>query len=104
MIQMIKNMMGQQDNTELISAIEGGAYLVDVRSPEEFNGGSVKGAVNIPLDTVPNQLSKFKGKKGVVVFCQSGGRSGAAKGILEKNGIPNVINGGGHANVRKCVK
>ena len=103
MIQLIKNLMGQKDNTELISAIEGGAYLVDVRSPAEFNGGSVKGAVNIPLDSVPNQLSKFKGKKSVVVFCQSGARSGVAKGILEKNGIENVLNGGGHSNVRNCV-
>lgn len=63
--------MGQQDNSELISAIESGAYLVDVRSPAEFNGGSIKGAVNIPLDSVPNQISKFKGKKGVVVFYQA---------------------------------
>ena len=103
MIGLFKSMFGQQDNTELIKAIEAGAYLVDVRSTAEFNGGSVKGAVNIPLDSVPNQLSKFKGKKGVVVFCQSGARSGVAKGILEKNGIENVINGGGHSNVRNCV-
>lgn len=104
MIGMFKSIFGEKDNSQLISAIDEGAYLVDVRSPVEFKGGSVKGAVNIPLDSVPNQLSKFKGKKGVVVFCQSGARSGVAKGILEKNGIPNVINGGGHSNVRKCVK
>ena len=104
MIGMFKSIFGEKDNSQLISAIDEGAYLVDVRSPVEFKGGSVKGAVNIPLDSVPNQLSKFKGNKGVVVLCQSGARSGVATGILEKNGIPNVINGGGHSNVRKCVK
>ena len=29
------------------------SYLVDVRSPLEFNSGSVPGAVNIPLDIRP---------------------------------------------------
>lgn len=103
MIELFKSLFGKKDNTKLISAIEEGAYLVDVRSAAEFNGGSVKGAVNIPLDTVSSQLSKFKGKKSVVVFCQSGARSGVAKGVLEKNGIPNVINGGGRGNVQKCM-
>jgi rhodanese-related sulfurtransferase len=104
MIGIFKSIFGEKDNSQLISAIDEGAYIVDVRSPVEFKGGSVKGAVNIPLDSVPNQLSKFKGKNGVVVFCQSGARSGVAKGILEKNGIQNVINGGGHSNMRKCIK
>lgn len=99
MIGLFKSLFGQPDNTQLTKAIQEGAFLVDVRSPGEFSGGSVKGAVNIPLNTLPTQLNKFKGKKGVVVFCRSGARSGTAKGILEKNGIPNVINGGKWQNV-----
>lgn len=98
---LFKSMFGQPDNSQLSKAIEEGAYLVDVRSPIEYSEGSVKGAVNIPLDAVPNQLSKFKGKKGVVVFCRSGARSGTAKDILEKNGFQNVINGGTWNNVEK---
>lgn len=70
-----------------------GAFLVDVRTPEEFAMGSVKGAVNIPLDEVENRINEFKGKPSVIVFCRSGNRSGQAKSILEANGITNVTNG-----------
>lgn len=70
-----------------------GAFLVDVRTPEEFAMGSVKGAVNIPLDEVESRVNEFKGKPSVIVFCRSGNRSGQAKSILEANGITNVTNG-----------
>lgn len=92
-------LFGAKDNTELINAISNKAYVVDVRSQGEFSSGSVKGAVNIPLDQISNNIAKFKGKKQVVVFCQSGMRSGQAKSILERNGIDNVINGGGISNM-----
>ncbi len=71
-----------------------GTFLVDVRTPGEFEGGSAKGAVNIPLDSIMNELDQFEGKENIVVFCRSGNRSGQAKYILEQNGFKNVINGG----------
>lgn len=69
-------------------------FLVDVRTPGEFAEGSAKGAVNIPLDRIPNEIAQFKGKDAIVVFCRSGNRSGQAQYILEQNGIANVFNGG----------
>jgi rhodanese-related sulfurtransferase len=71
-----------------------GTFLVDVRTPSEFEDGSAKGAVNIPLDRIMSELEQFKGKENIVVFCRSGNRSGQAKYILEQNGFKNVINGG----------
>lgn len=85
--------------TDLNSALKYGAMLVDVRTPEEFEQGSVPGAVNIPLNTIKNRLDEFVGKKGILVFCRSGNRSRQAKGILEAAGITNVINGGTWQNV-----
>lgn len=79
------------------------AFLVDVRTPSEFSGGSAPNAVNIPLDEVEANLSKFKGHESIVVFCRSGNRSGKAKDILEKNGYQNVINGGTWKSVKKAV-
>src|SRR5262245_11151517 len=35
-------------STEAHRLVEGGALLVDVRSPEEFKAGHIEGAVNIP--------------------------------------------------------
>ena len=70
-----------------------GAFLVDVRTPEEFAMGSVKGAVNIPLDEVESRVNEFKGKPYVILFCRSGHRAGIAKTTLENAGIKNVTNG-----------
>jgi phage shock protein E len=80
------------------------AFLVDVRTPEEFAEGSVAGAVNIPLSEVANRIADFKGKKQMVVFCRSGSRSSQAIEILEKNGIVNVINGGSWQDVNNSIK
>jgi len=76
---------------------------VDVRSPVEFAGGSAKGAVNIPLDNITQQIKKFEGKKNILVFCRSGNRSGQAKSILEQKGIKNVVNGGTWEQVNAIV-
>lgn len=96
-------LFGKTDNSQLAEAIKGDAFLVDVRTPAEFSAGSVKGAVNIPLDKVAGQLAKFKGKKSIIVFCRSGNRSGQAKSILEQNGFQHVINGGTWQNVNQIV-
>lgn len=85
---------GSQTSENLANIIKEGAFLVDVRSPGEFASGSAKGAVNIPLDVIAQNIKKFEGKKNIVVFCRSGNRSSQAKSILERNGIQNVTNGG----------
>lgn len=101
---LFASLFGKTDNTALVEAISNRAYLVDVRTPGEFASGSVKGAVNIPLDTLPSSLAKFKGKNHIVVFCRSGNRSGQAKGYLEQQGFSTVINGGTWTNVKKIVE
>ena len=93
-----------EGNTALRETIQPGALLVDVRTAAEFSTGSVKGAVNIPLDKIAVQLQKLKGKPQIVVFCRSGNRSGMAKGILEQNGFQNVVNGGTWQDVKRVVE
>lgn len=93
MFGLLKNMFSENNNEELQSIINN-AYLVDVRTPAEYAEGNVSGSVNIPLDQVQNQLTKFKNHDNIVVFCRSGNRSGQAKAILEQNGFTNVVNGG----------
>lgn len=100
----LSKLFGSVPTADLSTVISDGAFLVDVRTPGEFAEGHVKGSVNIPLDTIPSQLSKFKNKKHVVVFCRSGNRSGQAKAFLEANGISNVINGGTWMQVNAYVK
>ncbi len=101
---ILQSLFGGGQTADLKNVIEQGAFLVDVRTPGEFLEGHVKGSVNIPLDTVPAQLAKFKDKKNIIVFCRSGARSSQAKSILEQNGFTNVINGGTWDYVNGFVK
>lgn len=104
MFNLFKNLFAQTDDGALAAAIKDGAFLVDVRTPAEFAEGTAKGAVNIPLDRIEKNLSAFKGKKHIVVFCRSGNRSSRAKAILEQHGFTNVINGGTWQNVNSLVQ
>ncbi|MGG5209504.1 rhodanese-like domain-containing protein [Chryseobacterium sp. MIQD13] len=60
--------------------------LVDVRIPEQYKEGTAKGAVNIPLAEIQNNIDSLKGKK-VVVFCNKGIQADQAMEILKKNGV-----------------
>ncbi len=79
------------------------AFLVDVRTPEEFAEGSAKGAVNIPVDEIESRIKEFEGKGNIVVFCRSGSRSSRAKSTLESHGIKSVTNGGTWQDVAAVV-
>ena len=78
-------------------------FLVDVRTPEEFNKGSVDNAVNIPLNELSNRLQEFNGKNNIVVFCRSGARSNKAMKMLHSQGILNVVNGGSWKKVQSVL-
>lgn len=97
------SIFGTPDQTELVEAIKQGANLVDVRTENEFAAGSVKGAVNIPLDQLQNQLSKLKDKEPIVVFCRSGARSNQAKNLLKQHNFCNVIDGGSWKDVKEIA-
>jgi phage shock protein E len=78
---------------------QSGATIVDVRSREEFMGGHVAGAVNIPLHEVPNRMAEFKNmSQPIILCCASGNRSGQATSFLNANGIE-CFNGGGWMQV-----
>lgn len=62
--------------------------IVDVRSPEEFAAGHLKGAINIPhdqTDAYQTQLDELKGKP-LVVYCRSGRRAGMFEQLLMPKG------------------
>ena len=72
------------------------ASIVDVRTPSEFKEGHYPGAVNIPLNELPQRVGEFREmKKPIVAYCRSGSRSGMAVLILKQNGLDDVYNGGG---------
>ena len=100
---IFNNIFGGNTNENLSKLVNEGAFLVDVRTPEEFAEGNVKESTNIPLDQVAVNLDKFKGKEYIVVFCRSGNRSAQAKNILEQNGFTNVTNGGTWQDINDVI-
>ena len=96
MINAIKNLFGMGPKVDYAELVKKGAIILDVRSKGEFNGGHIKGAINIPVDSLGSNLGKLKDKKKpIITCCASGMRSASAKGILKSNGYEEVHNGGG---------
>ncbi len=56
----------------------GSIFLVDVRDPDEFAEGSLKTAVNIPVEALEARIKGFSADKPIVYFCATGARSGEA--------------------------
>ncbi|ESU30523.1 hypothetical protein G3A_21505 [Bacillus sp. 17376] len=62
------------------------AQLIDVREPNEFAGGHILGARNIPLTQLKTRLKEIRPDKPVYLYCQTGSRSGRAAQLLYKKG------------------
>ena len=50
--------------------------LIDVRDADEFDKGSFKTAVNIPVDVLEDKISTLPTDKPIVFVCGTGARSG----------------------------
>jgi len=67
--------------------------LLDVRTPEEYNGGHIPGAWNIPLDKIRERVSEIKGTTSpIVVYCGQSLRSYNASRVLQEFGFGEVTN------------
>ena len=95
MFDSLKQLLGLAPKVDYKELIRNGAQIIDVRTPGEFKSGHIRGAVNIPLQTISSQMGRIKKDKPVITCCASGMRSASAKSILKSNGFENVYNGGG---------
>lgn len=73
------------DGSAAKKLVQGGARLVDVRTPEEYAAGHIEGAVNVPVDTVEGSDLGAKDQP-IVVYCASGKRSARAAATLRTKG------------------
>jgi len=80
--------------------------LIDVRTVEEFELGTVKNAINIPVDKIRNYIEFVKNKqKPIIIICRRGLRAYLAERILIQNNISDVVNVAGGFNLWKmCNK
>ena len=95
MMNIIKQLFGLAPKVDYKELVRKGATILDVRTRGEFQGGHIKGSINIPVDALGDHLNKLKKDQPVITCCASGMRSASAKRILLTNGFNNVHNGGG---------
>lgn len=74
-----------------------GALLLDVRSPEEYAAGHLRGAVNLPHDRIAESIGELAPDKTapVILYCRSGRRAGTALDAMRAMGYEQVQNFGG---------
>ena len=93
--------MGGRNNTQsaLSSTItvgeaykmyQNGAFVLDVRSPEEWDEFHAPNTTLIPLDQLPSRLNEVPRDRPIVVVCRSGNRSQQGRDILLNAGFAQV--------------
>jgi rhodanese-related sulfurtransferase len=83
------------DVAEMSQKLAGGAALIDVREPDEYEEAHVPGAQLIPLGTVPDELEALPPSRPLYVICAKGGRSYRAAEFYRSHGIDAVNVKGG---------
>ena len=84
--------------SEAYKLYQGGAFILDVRTQEEWNESHVPNTTLIPLDQLPSRLSEVPHDRQVVVVCRSGNRSQQARDILLNAGFEQVTSMSGGLN------
>jgi phage shock protein E len=69
---------------------EGGAFMLDVRQPDEWVEFHMPGSTLIPLDQLESRLDEVPRDQEVVVVCRSGNRSQVGRDILLDGGFDQV--------------
>jgi phage shock protein E len=91
---LFKVFMGRRSPEQMVvmqEAVAAGGLLLDVRSPGEFSGHHLDGALNIPVGELKARLGELGDKeRTLVVYCASGVRSKSATKLLLSNDFQNV--------------
>ena len=70
--------------------IQQGAFVLDVREPEEWNDTHIPNSALIPLSELPQRLNEVPRDQEIVVVCRTGRRSAEGRDILLKAGFKKV--------------
>jgi len=79
-------------------------FIIDVRTKEEFEKGTINHAINIPVDEIRDRLSEIPKDKAIRIFCQAGLRGYLAQRILLQSHFYDVLNLSGGYQLWKSVQ
>ena len=71
---------------ELDDLVDKGWPIIDVRTAEEHVAGAIDGSINLPIDSLRDNLASL-GHGPVVVYCQVGQRGHTATALMQELGI-----------------
>ncbi|UPT68075.1 MAG: rhodanese-like domain-containing protein [Sphingobacteriales bacterium JAD_PAG50586_3] len=104
MISFLKKLFSAGPQVDFAELMAKGAVIVDVRTKAEYQGGHIKGSINIPLQSLQGGMGKLKKDKPVITCCASGMRSASAKSMLQSAGFVEVYNGGGWQSLNNKIR
>jgi len=82
---------------------DAGAFILDVREPDEWNESHIPGATLIPLGQLASRVDEIPKDQEIVVVCRSGNRSAQGRDILLSAGFPQVTSMAGGINEWKSL-
>jgi rhodanese-related sulfurtransferase len=84
--------------SEAYTKYQNGAYVLDVRTQEEWDDFHAPNTTLIPLDQLPSRLNEIPHDREIVVVCRSGNRSQQGRDILLNAGFQQVTSMQGGLN------
>jgi hydroxyacylglutathione hydrolase len=72
------------------TASDKNVQIVDVRGPDEWRRGHLRGAIHIPLAALPDRIGELNAAAPIVLHCKGGSRAAIAASFLQAHGINNV--------------
>ena len=99
MSSVLKNLFSKPYQTvspaQAAALADGGAVLLDVREPDEWQAGHAPRARHIPLSQLSRRAAELPERRVVVTVCRSGARSARAAAMLARDGreVSNLAGG-----------
>lgn len=67
-------------------------FILDVRTPDEFELGKIEGAINIEVDKIRERIDEIPQDKKIIIYCGVGLRGYFAARVLMQRGFKDVVN------------
>lgn len=105
LVLVLTGLVHAENDLSLIRGLDS-PLVIDVRSSSEFESDSIDGAINLPVQGLPDTLidTGVELDHEVIVYCRSGRRSAQAKTLLKAAGFTLVFDGGPMGQLEHTLK
>ena len=105
LVLVLTGLVHAENDLSLIRGLDS-PLVIDVRSGSEFESGAIDGAINLPVQGLPDTLidTGVELDHEVIVYCRSGRRSAQAKTLLKAAGFTLVFDGGPMGQLEHTLK